>query len=700
MMDLGGELLAVQERDGTTKILDVKTGELMSVLHSDGALIGFSPDGKRFYSVDNNSLKAWNLSSDRGKILVAHSGPVTSVVFGADGDRLASSGDDKTVKIWNTQTGEQFAILTRDQKIQGLIGFDPQRQRLGSFESQGDGIVYNILNTSTGKEIAATPYNSLHSTRAVASTVDSLSPDGRVLAMEKEAGVVTIHNLETGQELTLGSLNADRRGYDVLGFSGDSRQLAGAIDGTVKIWDLETGKESLVLNSGKEIQALYFSVDKKRLALVMGNFVEIWDTSARKPIATISRITGRVSLGVFSPDGRWFAASVDSQRIKLWDTETGRLIQTFSPGTLVSSFIFSPDGKWLVSGAQDLRLWSLEEKNPEAGFVLPGSGGSNAAFDRAQRWLAYGGRDGRVRLWNFETLKHSYAADSWALLKEVHAATNRKVAGLDFDFLSQFQLRDVLGDKYNPFYSLVSLSEGNNASDLERDNQAELRENSPRSQPTHGGSISGTIDFRGERPQPKRIDTSADSVCSAMNPNLTTEDWIVTDGKLANVFVYVKSGSRLENYIFDTPTSEAVLEHKNCRSIPHLLGMQVHQALKLLNSDPTMHNYHIIPKNNPEWNQTMPQGGSPLYHEFDRKETFIPVKDNQHPWEKSYIGVFSNPFFAVSAKDGSYTITGLPPGRYTIVAWHEGGATGSEQSFEVTIGSGESKTINFTFSKP
>ena len=217
-------------------------------------------------------------------------------------------------------------------------------------------------------------------------------------------------------------------------------------------------------------------------------------------------------------------------------------------------------------------------------------------------------------------------------------------------------------------------------------------------QPTGGeGTITGKISFEGEPPQPKRIDGSADPVCEAANPELFTEDVIVTAGKLANVFVYVRAGDTLEWYTFEAAQPEVSLAHHGCQMVPHILGMQTQQVLKMANDDATTHNTHFIPKSNPDWNQSQPQNAAPLEIKFKVPEALIPVKDNQHPWEKAYVGVLSHPFFAVSARDGSYRIVGLPPGQYTVVAWHE---RFGEQTAEVSIGVSEKKELNFTFKRP
>lgn len=207
-------------------------------------------------------------------------------------------------------------------------------------------------------------------------------------------------------------------------------------------------------------------------------------------------------------------------------------------------------------------------------------------------------------------------------------------------------------------------------------------------------NLLGTINFAGVPPKPRQIDMSADPMCEAANPEALTEDVVVTDGKIANVVVYARSGDSLNTFLFAIPYTEVTLEHKRCQYTPRVLGMLPQQTLKILNSDTTTHNTHPTPKNNREWNQSQPPGAMPIEQRFATPELFIPIRDNQHPWEKAYVGVFSHPFFSVSATDGTYKITGLPPGQYTIVAWHE---KYGEQTVEESFGSREQKTLDFTF---
>ena len=216
-------------------------------------------------------------------------------------------------------------------------------------------------------------------------------------------------------------------------------------------------------------------------------------------------------------------------------------------------------------------------------------------------------------------------------------------------------------------------------------------------QPTGSeGRITGKVSFAGQIPQRRLIDTSADPVCHDANPELYTEDVIITAGKLANVFVYV-SGDMLELYAFDAPKSDVVLAHRGCQLVPHVLGMQLSQTLKVANEDSTTHNTHFLPKANKDWNQSQPGNSQPVETKFETAELLIPVKDNQHPWQKAYVSILSHPFFAVSARNGSYQISGLPPGQYTVVAWHE---RFGEQRAEISVGVSERKNLDFTFKQP
>jgi plastocyanin len=208
--------------------------------------------------------------------------------------------------------------------------------------------------------------------------------------------------------------------------------------------------------------------------------------------------------------------------------------------------------------------------------------------------------------------------------------------------------------------------------------------------PATVGSVSGTIKLEGAAPKPKKIDMSQDPACSGGMG--MTESVVSEGGNLSNVFVYVKDG--LGDRTFDVPAAKVTIDQHGCHYVPHVLGVMTGQTVEILNSDPTTHNIHPSPKNNKEWNESQAPKSSPLEKTFAREEVLLPVKCNQHPWMKMYVGVVKSPFFSVSGKDGKFTITGLPPGKYTLAAVHE---TLGEQTMQVEVGPKASVNAVFSF---
>jgi hypothetical protein len=212
--------------------------------------------------------------------------------------------------------------------------------------------------------------------------------------------------------------------------------------------------------------------------------------------------------------------------------------------------------------------------------------------------------------------------------------------------------------------------------------------------PVTAGSIAGTIHYTGKRPRPTIIDMSEDPACVEAHRGKPIDESLLvsSNGALANAFVYVKKG--LEGKSFEIPTMPVTINQNGCWFLPRVLGIQTNQILQVTNSDPVTHNIHPQAQSNREWNHSQGAGDAPLVRKFIKPEIMIPVKCNIHHWMRAYIGVVDHPYFAVSKQDGSYTIAGLPPGRYTIEFWHENLGT---QEREVTIPPHASTVANVTF---
>ena len=206
-------------------------------------------------------------------------------------------------------------------------------------------------------------------------------------------------------------------------------------------------------------------------------------------------------------------------------------------------------------------------------------------------------------------------------------------------------------------------------------------------------TVTGKVTFAGTPPAVQPVKLSSDPYCEKANPNLKTETAVVGgDGSLGNVFVYVKDG--LGNRTFPTPSQPVVLDQKGCHYTPHVLGIQIGQPLQIVNSDDTLHNVHGLAKSNKEFNQGQPIQGMKMTHTFSTKEVMIPFKCDVHGWMNAWIGVLDHPYYAVTATNGTFSLKGLPPGTYTIEAWHEKLGT---QTQTVTVGEKETKDLAFTF---
>ena len=212
--------------------------------------------------------------------------------------------------------------------------------------------------------------------------------------------------------------------------------------------------------------------------------------------------------------------------------------------------------------------------------------------------------------------------------------------------------------------------------------------------PATAGSIAGTVTFEGIAPPAKPIDMSASPACVQANPQPVLVSPVVTGdgGTLANVVVYLKDG--LGNYRFDAPPETSVLQQKNCLYEPRVVALMTGQPFEVQNNDPTMHNVHPMPKHNRQWSNSQPAGSAALHETFAHAEFAMPVLCNVHPWMRAMVFVFDHPYFAVTPKEGNFALKDLPPGTYTIEAWHETLGTADRT---VTLSPHESKRIAFAF---
>ncbi len=206
------------------------------------------------------------------------------------------------------------------------------------------------------------------------------------------------------------------------------------------------------------------------------------------------------------------------------------------------------------------------------------------------------------------------------------------------------------------------------------------------------GSVTGKVTYTGTPAKQKPIDMSKEPSCAKQHATPITGENVVTgaNNSLENVVVYVSAGANDDGKV---PSQAVTYDQKGCQYVPHVLPMHTNQELKISNSDQTSHNIHPLAKVNQEWNKSQPPGTPPITQKYE-KEEFIPVKCNIHPWMHGYFVVLKTNHYDVSKSGGEFKLPDLPPGKYTLTAWHEDYGT---QTADVTITGAESKDVNFTF---
>ena len=213
--------------------------------------------------------------------------------------------------------------------------------------------------------------------------------------------------------------------------------------------------------------------------------------------------------------------------------------------------------------------------------------------------------------------------------------------------------------------------------------------------------VTGKVTLKGTPPPEKAIAFTDE--CGPLHPtNLTTRHYVVgKDNGLKNVFVYVSKGC--EGKTYPVPSEAVELDQTKCNYQPYILGIMAGQKIRIKNSDPILHNIDAKPvvPGNEEFNIAQSSQGQVNEKTFAKPEVLVRIKCDVHPWMFAFIGVRDNPYFAITDADGNFKIPNLPPGDYTLTAYHQksqGAGPGISQAIKVE--GDKAVTANFTVEVP
>ncbi len=396
-----GKTIASASRDNTVIIWDAKTGKPIQTLkgHQDTVnSVVFSPDGKTIASASSDkTVKIWDAQTGKpiqtlkghqyyavkkrflasGFYIRTHN-IINSVVFSPDGKTIASASLDRTVIIWDVKTGKPIKTLKGHQDDVTSVVFSPDGKTIASASSDK---TVKIWDAQTGKPIKILKGHQDDVTSVV------YSPEGQTIASASLDKTVKIWDAQTGKPIKI--LKGHQNGVTSVVFSPDGETIASASrqgrlwhtaswhgpllderlwDGTVKIWDAQTGKPIQTLKGHQSrVTSMVFSPDGKTIASASGdNTVKIWDALTGKPIQTLIKHQSRVTSMVFSPDGKTIASASVDKMVKIRDVKTGKPIQTLRHQNFVNSVVFSPDGRTIASASSDktVKIWDAQTGKP------------------------------------------------------------------------------------------------------------------------------------------------------------------------------------------------------------------------------------------------------------------------------------------------------------------------------------------------
>ncbi|MFC1841834.1 hypothetical protein ACFLYA_02065 [Candidatus Dependentiae bacterium] len=280
----------------------------------------------------DKTIKLWNIET--GKCAITFKGPdkVYSVAFSPDGKKIASGLDNQTIELWDIKTGKREKKIKEEGRPKGppvrAVAFSPDGTKIASWS-----YYIKLWNVETGER-----EKTLKGPDEIVYSV-AFSPDGKKIASGLDKQTIELWDIKTGKREKTFKKEGRPKGPRVraVAFSPDGKKIASSGSDDIKLWNVETGKcEKTLKGPDKIVYSVAFSPDGKKLLLGgvfyywgSGGIVELWDIETGKREKTFEGHTDQVNSVAFSPDGTKIASGSKDQTVKLWDIKTGECEKTF-----------------------------------------------------------------------------------------------------------------------------------------------------------------------------------------------------------------------------------------------------------------------------------------------------------------------------------------------------------------------------------